>query len=31
MELWNMDDESNPKLICRTKVDYGTGDNAWAT
>jgi hypothetical protein len=26
MELWIMDDPANPKLLCRTKVDYGTGD-----
>ena len=26
MELYNMDDPAAPKLLCRTKIDYGTGD-----
>ena len=26
MELYNMDDPAAPKLLCKTKVDYGTGD-----
>merc|ERR1711959_429257 len=28
MELWIMDDPANPKLLCRTNVVYGTGDEA---
>eukprot|EP00662_Eupelagonemidae_sp_cell21_P031989 gene31989-16826_t len=28
MELWIVDDPANPKLLCRTKVNYGTGDEA---
>lgn len=26
MELWIMDDPSNPKLLCKTEVKYGTSD-----
>lgn len=26
MEMWIVDDEENPKLLCRTKVIYGTND-----
>lgn len=28
MELWIMDDPARPRLLCRTKVDYGQGDAA---
>ena len=28
MELWNMDDDAHPKLLCRTKIDYGTNNTA---
>jgi hypothetical protein len=28
MELWNMDDAAHPKLLCKTKIDYGTNDDA---
>eukprot|EP00911_Craspedida_sp_UC1_P000631 UC1_evm1s485 len=27
MELWNVDDPHNPKLLCRTAIDYGSSDN----
>lgn len=26
MELWIVDDPANPKLLCRTRVTYGTSD-----
>ena len=26
MEMWIMDDPANPKLLCKTKVDYGKSD-----
>lgn len=28
MELWIMDDPAHPRLLCKTKVVYGTGDAA---
>jgi hypothetical protein len=28
MELWIMNDPSNPELLCKTKSVYGTGDEA---